>query len=348
MRKLFFLFTILLWVCGAGVRMYAVPAQPQPRTIIQPDGTSITILLKGDEFFHYTVSEDNYLIAQDADGIYRYAGIDEQGEIYTLEMKVTESKTRSGKEKDFLKNQPNQAQLSERIGQLHTAKTRSNTAYKQTRYPLSGIPKALVILVEYTDVKFLTKHTSGSFVDMLNKQGYSDNGAMGSARDYFRDNSMGVFDPEFVVAGPYTLPNNMAYYGRNSGGDDVNVGQMIIDACRLADNDVNFSEFDTDGDGYVDNVFVFYAGYNEAEGGSANSVWPQRWTVNERVALDGVMLYDFACTSELRGYTGSEMCGIGTFVHEFGHVLDCPIIMPRTAVSMLHWENGTLWITARI
>ena len=96
---------------------------------------------------------------------------------------------------------------------------------------------------------------------------------------------------------------------------------MVIDACNLAASDgVDFSQFDTDGDGIVDNVFVYYAGYNEAEGGPENSVWPHRWELERRLTIDGVRVKGYACSSELRGNKGTIMCGIGTFAHEFSHV----------------------------
>ena len=42
---------------------------------------------------------------------------------------------------------------------------------------------------------------------------------------------------------------------------------MIIHAVELLDDEVDFSQYDTDGDGFVDNVYVFYAGRGEADGG---------------------------------------------------------------------------------
>ncbi len=119
----------------------------------------------------------------------------------------------------------------------------------------------------------------------------------------------------------------MAYYGGNDiNGNDSLVAQMVVDACAAANTDVDFTQYDTDGNGRVDNVFIYYAGYNEAEHGPENSIWPHRWIVIQssslpNVKFDGKRVYDYACTSELKGNTGANMCGIGTFCHEFGHVL---------------------------
>nr|MBP6662505.1 M6 family metalloprotease domain-containing protein [Paludibacter sp.] len=145
--------------------------------------------------------------------------------------------------------------------------------------------------------------------------------------DYFKDNSMGLFDPQFDVVGPFKLPQLMSYYGENDASElDKNPRQMVIDACKLAsENGVNFADYDTDKDGIVDNVFIYYAGYNEAEGAPKNTVWPHRWSLaNYNTKFNGVAVYDYACTSELQRTSGSLMCGIGTFCHEFGHVLGLP------------------------
>jgi len=106
---------------------------------------------------------------------------------------------------------------------------------------------------------------------------------------------------------------------------------------------VDFSQYDTDKNGIVDNVFIYYAGYNEAEGAAANTVWPHRWSLsNKNTTFNGVSIYDYACTSELRSKSGSNMCGIGTFVHEFGHVLGLPDYYPTnggTQQTLSYWST---------
>jgi len=136
--------------------------------------------------------------------------------------------------------------------------------------------------------------------------------------------SMNQFTPQFDVVGPFTLPQTMEYYGKNnSSGDDQNPQQMVIDACAKADAaGINFAQYDVDNNGFVDNIFIYYAGHNEAEGAEKNTIWPHRWSLNDaQTRFDGKVIFDYACTSELRSSSGTSMCGIGTFTHEFGHVL---------------------------
>lgn len=196
-------------------------------------------------------------------------------------------------------------------------------------FPTEGTIRSVVILVEFSDVQFIIPSPNEAFTRLLNEPGYSENGGTGSARDYFIENSYGAFTPTFDVYGPYRLEKTEAYYGGNgSQGSDVNPEQMIIDACNAAANaGVDFSLYDMDNDGMIDNVFVYYAGYNEAEGGGAGTIWPHRYVIKSRPSYNGKQLYDYACTSELRTSSGrkdGKMCGIGTFCHEFSHVLGLP------------------------
>lgn len=186
-------------------------------------------------------------------------------------------------------------------------------------FPLTGKVRSLAILVNFTDVKFSVPNPQQQYTRLLNESGYSDNGGTGSARDYFIASSDSAFLPDFDVYGPYDLSHEMAYYG---GNDDQNARQMIVEAVALADAaGVDMSLYDENNDGVIDNVFVYYAGHNEAEHGPDDSVWPHRSVVLNSGVYSGKTIYDYACTSELKGYDGVNMCGIGTFCHEFGHVL---------------------------
>lgn len=326
MKKSLFLNIFLLLFIN--VSLNAIPASPHPVKITQPDGTEITIMLKGDEFFRYKTTIDGYLIEKDNDGFFRYAQVDTNNKIKSSGIRANDLNKRGVVERIFVKTlTPNPdftSQNTQKRASRISASSTSTTA--QNAYPLTGTPKSLVILVNFSDKSFVTGAPQTAFTNLLNQEGYSTNGGRGSARDYFRDASNGVFAPEFVVVGPYTLPQNMAYYGGNVDDQDKNPRQMVIDACKLADNaGIDFTQYDTDNNGIVDNVFVYYAGNNEAEGASENTIWPHRWSLgNYNTKFDGKAVFDYACTSELRGSSGANMCGIGTFAHEFGHVLGLP------------------------
>jgi M6 family metalloprotease-like protein len=313
------------------LNLLAVPASPDPITITQADGSVLSVKLQGDEFYHCQTTLDGYLLTPDANGILNYAQQDSLGNIVSTNVKAHDIEKRSAEELLLLQglnkniNFSNRSMKS-RVQRAPSAVSASSSA-TSTGYPLTGSPKALIILVNFSDLAFVTASPNTAYTNLLNQAGYSDNGGTGSAADYFRDNSMGVLTPQFDVVGPVTLPKTMAYYGTNDAqGLDLYPQQMVIDACTAAHNSgVNFSQYDTDHNGVVDNVFIYYAGHNEAEGGGVTTIWPHKWNLpNHATVFNGVAVYNYACTSELRSSTGTNMCGIGTFCHEFGHVLGLP------------------------
>ncbi len=322
---------ILLALTLSISKLFSVPACPDPIKFRQADGSEITIKIKGDEFFHYTTSEDGYVLVPDSSGILTYAYQDTSGNLIPSKVRANNTSKRSTAERKFiqgLRRDLNLSRINMSRRSMRSATAPSNTT-PQRAYPITGTPKSLVILVNFSDLSFITPNPQTAFTNLLNQHGYAANGGTGSAKDYFNDNSMGVFNPQFDVVGPFTLPNPMSFYGKNDAqGQDTDPQQMVIDACTLAAaNGVDFSQYDTDKNGMVDNVFVYYAGYNEAESGKTlpNTIWPHRWSLPTKTTkFNNVIVYDYACTSELRSNLGSNMCGIGTFCHEFGHVLGLP------------------------
>jgi M6 family metalloprotease-like protein len=175
----------------------------------------------------------------------------------------------------------------------------------------SGEPyKSLVILVNFQDVKFVTPNPTETFYNLLNQEGYSYNGSTGSAADYYHYNSNGRFDPEFDVVGPVTVSERLSTYSADPW-------QMIEEAVRLADAEVDFSAY-ADGS-EARGVYVFYAGIAD----SSTSIWPHRSAISP-VRLDGVNVSNYACSAEHDTADKSALANIGTFCHEFGHVIGLP------------------------
>lgn len=311
---LLFLFCLLHWQA-----LWAVMAYPFPIELHLPDGSQLEIQRHGDEFFNYTTDSQGYIIAQKSDGFYYYADYDNQGKLNIgMHRAGSQVATRSARVPEINFMQAAQARSSRFEASSNLTRANARQAYE-------GRLKTLVLLVAFEDKAFVSPTANNDFYRLKNELGYSDNGATGSVRDYYRDNSNGVFDPEFVVMGPYTLSKPMSYYGANNdAGNDNDPRRMVIEAAWLANQEgVDFSEFDEDNDGYVDIIYVYYAGHNEAEGGPAASIWPHSWSVAymDSTSLDGVNLGYYACSSELKGSTGTTMTAIGTACHEYGHTL---------------------------
>lgn len=323
---------------------YAVRAKGLPIEVAQPDGSKLTIVQKGDEHSHIVTTIDGYPLLNSEEGGWQYARIDSSGELVATGVLARNAESRTTSEKNILSAVSNEeinramsvSASNSRYTRFYENGTTRGPGLSETTFPLTGKQKGLVILVEFSDVKFNSKNEDGYnnvdshsyFSEMLNKDGFSTYGATGSAREWFIFNSHGLFEPEFDVYGPVTLPNRMSYYGGNDRyGDDKAAWQMVTDACDILNPDVEFSQYDRDGDGYIDNVFVFYAGYGEADSSISNTVWPHSWDVrgatSKTYKYDGVIVGHYACSNET-DYTTGMPDGIGTFVHEFSHVLGLP------------------------
>ena len=312
----------------------AVPAIPTPIKITLVDGTELTVRLHGDESHHFYTTEDNYIIVKGNDGKFYYANQN----MTRSDVAVTEVAQRSERVRNFLGKIDRETQWEANQGKFTRMFARNyQNAPAKASYPTTGNGKGLAILVEYQDVKFTVDNPKQAFHDLLNKEGYSEAGALGSAADYYKDNSNGLFTPTFDVYGPVTLPKDRKYYGGNdpSYDQDMHPEQMAIHACEILDSEIDFTEYDRDNDGFIDNVYIFYAGQGEANSSVAESVWPHSWDIYEGtqqvIMHDGVQLNHYACSNELNHY--KKMEGIGTFCHEFNHVLGFPDLYATTYTS---------------
>lgn len=283
----------------------AVPAKRGVwRLITLTDGTEVRVQLVGDEFLHYYVSEDGIKYVMDA--------VTGQGKRLDSSASLSRKKKASIRRAKVLSRQ-----------KLHLQKTRAQ------QNSFCGIKKGLVILAEFTGCKFLSEHNLALYKQIVNEDDYTGNGFRGSVKDYFRAQSMGQFELDFDVVGICPLKNATAYYGANTtDGEDVRAGAMIAEACLWAKQlGVDFSKYDWDNDGEVEQVFVLYAGKGEANGGAASTIWPHMYALSlsdygKALQLDGVTIDTYACSSELNGT--NKLDGIGTFCHEFSHCLDLP------------------------
>ena len=294
-KKILLSFVLLL----TALSLSAVPVRPGRYPFTQPDGSTVLLARHGDEWGHWLTDEQGRVVARDADGYYR---------------PVSASKVQS------MRRQAAARRAEARRHQQHRAG--EHIAFGQKRF--------LVVLVQFPDRAFETADARAAFSNLMNESAYSIDGSYGSARDYYYDNSYGVFEPVFDVYGPVTVSQEMAYYGGNdSNGYDKHPEEAVYEACRLLDAEVDFSRYDNDNDGQVDLVFMYYAGYGEADGGDEDTIWPHQWGLSQAgvsLALDGKTVDSYACSNELVG-TGSRsgrMVGIGTACHEFGHALGLP------------------------
>ena len=315
------IFTTLFSVCQA------VPAKKGVHTMIQPDGSPVDVCIHGDEHFAYYTTSDGYLLATRGDMFYFAGSVGRDGMPVSSGLRAADADRRTVADNSLL----------QRVGCLRPDPEAVSSVRRATdvngigrwgngmSFPVTGDQKGLVILVEFNDQKFQTPDANAYFSRMLNEPGFSDNGATGSARDYFIECSGGVFRPTFDVYGPVTLPHSVSYYGEDITMRDDNCHLMFVDACAMLDDQIDFRQYDRDKDGFIDNVFIYFAGLGQNMGGAPTSIWPKNWNMSSATSsihkYDGVTLECFSCSNEWHG-DGPE--GIGTFCHEFTHVLGLP------------------------
>ena len=301
MRNRFFTTSLLTFSLLTAM---AIPAKRGTNKFIKlTDGSTVRVTLVGDEFMHcWQDSLGNKYFPAEENGLFRLASQDALAKL---------SSRSNGKR-----------------AKANTKRTSRLTAGKASEV-FTGKKKGLVILAEYTDVKFKSENPQQLFDDISNKENYSEGKFQGSVKDYFLAQSRGKFELDFDVVGPVTLSNNMAYYGANDAyGQDVRPELMVVEGCKAIDSEVNFADYDWDGDGEVDQVYVVYAGYGEADTyNKDNTVWPHEWalsgsSITGPLTLDGVKVDTYACSSELNG--DGSTSGIGTMCHEFSHCMGLP------------------------
>lgn len=348
----------LLAAVGASP-LLAVPARQVARDVVQPDGSVVTLTLCGDEYFHFFKTTDGLIVKEQQDGWYRIVGNDG----IATDMPALNPQERSAAQVQRIAD-INAAVAFDKLRSSVMTTSSKRQAYRQERlapkrnvvskafepawdnsdghylraFPAEGEQNVLIILVSFADKDWsYCSDPHKEMQAMLQEEGYSNYSCTGSAYDYFVESSRGVFRPKFDVYGPVKLPNNIAYYGANdSYGSDMHPEKMVTDACSLLDAEVDFSQYDRDGDGVVDNIYIFYAGYGEADGGSTSTVWPHSWDIRYaegtgNVMHDGVVIGHYACSNELN--YRNQMTGIGTFCHEFSHVLGLPDLYATTYTS---------------
>ena len=283
----------------------AVPAKPGlTKKITLSDGSQIVARLVGDEHGHYWLGQDGNA----------YKSMD--GDIY---QRVDAQQV---KQRAALRRQAADQRRLRRLAPRKVGEVGSITGQK----------KGLIILVNFTDVNFQSDNNKALYERIANEENFSDGNFKGSMYDYFKAQSEGQFELTFDIVGPVTVSKNQAYYGSNdSNGNDNYPAKMVIEALQLVNSQVNFGNYDWDGDGEVEQVYVVYAGQGEADGGASSTIWPHEYDLNSAKSygdgsgaqtLDGVKINTYACGGELNG--SNNIAGIGTMCHEFSHCLGYP------------------------
>lgn len=357
---------IILLICFIActtITTWAAKAQSIPVLVKQADGTTITVILQGDEHINWYIALDGTLLVQGSDNNYYVGRVANNGHLMVTKQLAHEPAFRSQTERSLIQKQDKERFYS----YVRDVAAQSENAYKEspmTRisigassdgvayFPHTGSPKALVILAEFADTLFTIQNTKQVFTNYLMNEGhftetsYGQNMSYKGVRGYFKDCSYGLFTPAFDVVGPVKLPKPQTYYGV---GND-NITDLMTDACNAVDNEVDFSQYDANGDGMVDLVYIIYAGHSANYRGNASTdIWPKSGTTILSKTFDGKSIRRYGVSNELAGRENKKkeketINGIGLFCHEFSHTLGLPDIYAyKTDAEDQNDQGMELW-----
>ena len=321
----------LLALLFCGVAAVAMPAKPGWHTVTQSDGSTLKVQATGNAFNNALLTSDGLTVARGEDGDFYY----NSSLTGLTAVRAHEASQRSAAENAFIQAQRGNLTMTYRSfkQQRQGTSLRVGGSNADSGVPAQGKRRIPIILVEYKDKKF-NNTREGIIESML-----TGNTSVGQ---YFRDQSNGVYEPDFDVFGIYTLSQNREYYGGHQGNSsDKGLGYMVTEACQLAAADgVSFKPYDTNSDDYCDVVIVIYAGVGEAQASwnHPEAVWPCNWDLGSasyygmggtgafRPNAGDPYVNNFAVFNELHGSNDNTTTidGIGTFCHEFGHCLGLP------------------------
>ncbi|MBP6429604.1 MAG: hypothetical protein KA273_04320, partial [Bacteroidales bacterium] len=251
-RNLIKQFSILMLLLVFSIKLLAVPANPTPITVKQPNGKSLTLTIKGDEKVNWSSTLDRYTLLRNNENVLVYAQLSEAGDLVPSRYIASNPEERSQDERAFLSTisqdlRYSSKQIKEKLSSFETG----NIDYKAVT---SGTSKLLLILVEFSDKPFT--YTQSDFNNLCNQVGYNANGATGSVKDYYRDNSNGALNMEIDVVGPITLPNTSSYYAHNQ------MASLVSSALAGVDPTVDFSQY-LNGESKVSNIHFVFAGRSQ-------------------------------------------------------------------------------------
>lgn len=340
---------------------FAAKAYPGPITVIQSDGTELTVYLHGDEHFSWSSASDGTLLVQVGKNYY-VAQVEEDGTLKATPQLAHNPESRNATEKNVAEAQDKDRFFKATDATLQSLAKNLNTDIATTRkyFPHSGAPKTLVILVQFPDCKFLSSDPKTAFNYFLNAESGEQapealtsayNGSnYGSVKQYFTEMSKGTFTPIFDVAGVVTVSKSYTYYGQDAteNNRDIYSKNLVVEACKLAKSQlgVNFSDYDLNNDGKADLVYIIYAGIGQNLGGDANTIWAHTRAGANYTIDNETNIYSYGLNCELNApdkTTTNYISGIGVFCHEFSHCMGIPDLYPYNTAAHVNNQEPEYW-----
>jgi len=189
----------------------------------------------------------------------------------------------------------------------------------------------LLILVEFPDNEADDlNHPQSAYDDLMFSTGVIPTGSL---LEYYQEVSYGAFSPTGTVTAWIMAPHPYTYYsdGNYGMGSYPNNSQGLLEHCvNILDPTINFGQFDNNGDGYAEGIFLVHAGPGAEETGDPYDIWSHAW-YHEVVTNDFVSTGRYS--TEPEELLGGDLIDIGVFCHEYGHVLGLPDLYDTDGTS---------------
>ena len=316
------------------ISLNAVPAYPKKIPVHVGDSV-IYIRLFGDENSKRAETLDGYTLLQKSRQWF-YAERDTSG--FLVPSAYALSCSPDDDTQKFLDSTP--LHLTSKF--VVSPKIRGHQVSVNRRQPAVGNRRILVILMQYKDLAF--KKRNEDFEHLFNQSGYTEDGAQGSVYDFYADVSYGQLQLESDVIGPFTSRYSYNFYGKNDrNGNDSQAERLFEEAVEYAATEVALSDYDADGDGFVDNVHIIFAGYGEVAGANQDAIWSHEATLYTPYEIQGMKIDRYSCAPELRGNSGTGISRIGPHCHEIGHALGAMDYYDTNYSSGGAYEGTGMW-----
>jgi len=291
----------------------------EPWKLKQPDGTFVDVRIFGDEYYQDVETPDGYTLIRDpVDNVICYASVSADGnEFVSTGVRVGTANPMSLGLQPHLRINPavrsaKAKQMRDEAYAPEMEKLAARGMKVMAPPPDNGNVLGLCLLADFSDQ--VATIPRNDVVNFCNQIGYSQNGNNGSVRDYFFDVSDGNLTYTSTVSAAYYRPaNTFAWYDDCTQTWLDRGKQLIVEILNDMEADgFDFSPYDSNGDGDIDAVNLFYAGGTTC--GWAKGMWPGSGSMGG-FSADGVSVNRFQITGM------GSLLTIGTYCHENGHMI---------------------------
>ena len=283
----------------------------------QPDGEIVQVRIWGDEFYRVAESLDGYTLVRDPrTKVISYAKLSADGNrLESTGLRVGDAGAARGLAKHLrIDDEARIALIRERRHQRELDEAQILAEQGLTKNvkvaPDTGDVQGILLLVDFSDEPATIPALE--FDNYCNQAGYSNYGNNGSIYDYFLDVSDGNLSyTNYVTPVYYRAEQPKSWYDDQSQTGHARARTLVREALDNLDaGGFDFSEYDSNGDGYIDAINLFYAGYRISWG---VGLWPHSGGLS--YYADGVYVYRYQMTDI------TNTLKLRTFCHENGHMI---------------------------